>query len=138
RARLEREMAERAEINRLRRNRQVRIGAVAAAVVLLVVVTWVFIANTGKDSGSTATPTPAATTATCSWNPMVYPSASPAPSLPAGFKNVGTPPLTVPSTGFQVMSVDTNLGMVKVQMDLSKTPCSAASISYLAEKKFYD
>jgi peptidyl-prolyl cis-trans isomerase B (cyclophilin B) len=130
-------MVERAEAHRVRRNRQVRIGAVSAAVLLLVVVTWVFIANRGS-SPTTATPAAAATSAPCSWNPLVDPSASPAPTLPAGFKNVGTPPAMVPSTGYQVMTVDTNLGPVKVQMDLAKTPCTAASISYLAGKKFYD
>jgi peptidyl-prolyl cis-trans isomerase B (cyclophilin B) len=136
RAKLEREMAERAEAQRLRRNRQVRIGAVFGAVLLLLVVTWVFIANRG--SGTTSTPTAAPTSTSCSWNPIVDPSASPAPSLPPGFKNVGTPPVVVPTSGYQVMTVDTNLGTVKVQMDLSKTPCTAASISYLASKKFYD
>jgi peptidyl-prolyl cis-trans isomerase B (cyclophilin B) len=129
-------MAERAEAQRIRRTRQVRIGAVSAAVLLLVVVTWVFIANQG--SGTSSTPTAAPTSGSCSWNPLVDPSATPVPTLPAGYKNVGTPPVVVPATGFQVVNIDTNLGMVKVQMDLSKTPCTAASISYLASKKFYD
>jgi peptidyl-prolyl cis-trans isomerase B (cyclophilin B) len=130
-------MAARAEASRLRRTRQTRIGAIAGAALLLVVVTWVFIANSGEGTPAAA-PAPVATSATCSWNPLVDPAASPAQTLPPGFKDVGTPPTLVPSTGFQVMTVDTNQGTVKVQMDLSKTPCSAASINHLASKKFYD
>ena len=45
---------------------------------------------------------------------------------------------TAPNTGTQVMTVDTNLGAIKVTMDLAKSPCTAASFSYLASKKFFD
>jgi peptidyl-prolyl cis-trans isomerase B (cyclophilin B) len=37
-----------------------------------------------------------------------------------------------------VLTFDTNLGQVQVEMDLSKTPCTAASMAYLASKGYYD
>ena len=39
-----------------------------------------------------------------------------------------------PASGFQVITFDTNLGKIKVEMDLSKTPCTADSIAHLAEQ----
>ena len=44
----------------------------------------------------------------------------------------------MPRSGYQVFTFETNLGVIKVESDLSKTPCTAASIAYLASKGFYD
>ena len=64
-------MVERAEAHRVRRNRQVRIGAVSAAVLLLVVVTWVFIANRGSSPGTGAVTYPRAATFVTTSRPLV-------------------------------------------------------------------
>jgi peptidyl-prolyl cis-trans isomerase B (cyclophilin B) len=36
------------------------------------------------------------------------------------------------------MTIDTNLGAIKANLDLTKVPCTAASFSYLSSKKFWD
>ncbi|GAA1818650.1 hypothetical protein GCM10009682_44180 [Luedemannella flava] len=133
-------MAERSEAARLKRRQRSQIGLVAGGVLLTVVLVWVIVANAGGDGKSTATPTAsaAAGTAACVWNPLVDPSATPKPSLPAGIKDVGTPATTVPATGTQTVTLDTNLGKIEFAMDLTKTPCTAASITHLAGKKYYD
>jgi peptidyl-prolyl cis-trans isomerase B (cyclophilin B) len=141
RAKLEREMAERAEVARLKRRQRTQIGLVAGGVLLTVALVWVIVANADGDKKSptaSATPSAQAGTASCVWNPLVDPSASPQPSLPAGIKDVGTPPTSVPATGNQTVTLDTNLGKIEFAMDLSKTPCTSASISHLVSKKFYD
>lgn len=137
-------MAERAESARVKRRQRTQIGLVAGGVLLTVALVWVIVAVAGdhdKKTGTGASATPsaqAASTAPCSWTPLVDPSASPQPKLPKGIKNVGMPPETVPAVGTQTVSIDTNLGKVAFDMDLSKTPCTSASISFLAGKKFYD
>jgi len=52
--------------------------------------------------------------------------------------DVGTPPGEVPRAGRQLMTVETNLGSVEVEMDLSAAPCTAASFSHLASAAFFD
>jgi peptidyl-prolyl cis-trans isomerase B (cyclophilin B) len=53
---------------------------------------------------------------------------------------VGTPPTKdVPLSGTRPMTVTTNQGApITVSLDLTNSPCSAASLTYLASKKFYD
>jgi peptidyl-prolyl cis-trans isomerase B (cyclophilin B) len=135
RARLEREMAARAEAVHRRRRQQLTIGAAAGGVVLILLAVWIFVG--GGDGKDSATPAPGPTSATCNWTPLVNPSMTPRPTLPPAIHEVGTPPTVVPSTGFQIMTITTNIGEVKVQMDLAKTPCTAASFTYLASKGFY-
>ena len=36
------------------------------------------------------------------------------------------------------MTIDTNLGAIKVEIGPAKAPCTAASFTYLAGKKFFD
>jgi len=138
RAKLEREMAARRDAARRKRLMQARIGAGVAGVVVLAAVVWIIVAATG-DSNPTANPSAAATS--CTWH-SDFPSPSPgeaSPSpLPEGIKDVGLPPTNPPRSGFQVLTFDTNLGQVQVEMDLSKTPCTAASMAYLASKGYYD
>jgi len=137
RAKLEREMAARRDAARRKRLMQARIGAGVAGVVVLAAVVWVIVAATG-DSNPTANPSAAAKD--CTWHsdyPSPSPGASPTP-LPEGIKDVGLPPTDPPRSGFQVLTFDTNLGQVQVEMDLSKTPCTAASMAYLASKGYYD
>lgn len=135
RARMEREMAQRADAARRKRRLQARIGAGVAGVVLIGAVIWIIAVATGGKPVAAPSPTPEPE---CIWTPIFDPSVSPAPSLPAGRKEVGQPPNKVPRSGYQVMTITTNLGVIKVEMDLSKAPCTAASLAHLAEKKFFD
>jgi len=144
-------MAARQEAARRKRLLQARVGAGVAGVVVLAAVVWIIAAATG---GSQPTANPSSGPTACEWIPQlpeattspdtVSPgtaspgAASPTPALPEGIKDVGTPPTDVPRSGFQVLTFTTNLGVIKVEMDLSKTPCTAANLSYLASKKFYD
>ncbi|MFC0528483.1 peptidylprolyl isomerase [Phytohabitans kaempferiae] len=132
RARLEREMAERAAAARKRRQWQVSIGAGVAVLVLAVGV--VLLVNVAGDDDTT---TPAADASggpvSCVWNEV------PKEERSETTKDVGVPPVTSPAnTGTKTMTVDTNFGKINVNMDLSKSPCSAESFSFLASKKFFD
>jgi peptidyl-prolyl cis-trans isomerase B (cyclophilin B) len=120
RARLQREMAERAAAAQKRRRTQAIVAASVAALVVLIGVIWLIAALGGGDSkpSANATPTPAA----CKWNslkPPVDPSASAKPSpLPSEIKDVGEPPLTgEPREGIEVMTINTNKGAIKINLD---------------------
>jgi peptidyl-prolyl cis-trans isomerase B (cyclophilin B) len=144
RARLEREMALRAETARKRRRTQTFIAAGAAAVVLVGAIVWIAIATTGDDDGD-PTVAPSADTSSaptsCDYKPLFEPnpsdSASPEPT-PSGITEVGKPDANVPRSGKQIMTIVSNLGEIQIEMDLSKTPCTAGSFAYLAGKKFFD
>ncbi len=140
RARLEREMAARAEAARRRRRLQVSIGAGVAALIVIVGTVWL-VASLGDDdkSGAGASPSASAGPLACTWNtgPSPDPAASPAPPQP-NVKDVGLPPTAPPRTGTRTMVIDTNLGTIKAKIDLSKTPCTAASFTYLASKDFFN
>ncbi|MEU4240366.1 peptidylprolyl isomerase [Actinoplanes sp. NPDC026619] len=130
RARLEKEMAERALAARKRRQRQAIIGSAIAVVVVAGVVFFIVnpFKNDDKKSTSAASTVPAGSVA-CTWTPD------------AGggkVKDVGTPPATAPNTGTATLTMATNLGNIVATLDKSKVPCTAASFSYLASKKFWD
>jgi peptidyl-prolyl cis-trans isomerase B (cyclophilin B) len=129
RAKLAREMAERAAIAKKRRQRQAIIGAGVALVLVVGGVIWLVTSLGDNGSGTT---TAASGTTTCTWN------AAPADQRTPTTKDVGTPQTTVPHVGTQMMTVDTSFGPVEVTMDLAKAPCSAASFAYLASKNFFD
>jgi peptidyl-prolyl cis-trans isomerase B (cyclophilin B) len=141
RAKLERDMAVKVEAARRKRLRNSRIGVAVAGGVVLVVIAWVVIATVG--GGGTNT-NPSATAASgCTWypsetdsRPTTGPSteASPAPTKAAA----ELPPTDPPRTGYQVITFNTNLGPIKVEMNLGKTPCTAASMANLIKQKYYD
>jgi peptidyl-prolyl cis-trans isomerase B (cyclophilin B) len=144
RARLERDRALRAEVARRRRRTRTIIAASAAAVVLVGAVVWVAVANSGDDkkkgkASPKANPSASASSSGCNYRPLVDPSASGSPEpTPSGVREVGKPAADVPRSGKQIMAVTTNQGLIKVEMDLSKVPCTAASFTHLAGTKFYD
>jgi peptidyl-prolyl cis-trans isomerase B (cyclophilin B) len=129
-------MAARRESARRRRLLQARIGAGVAGAVVLGAVVWIIVASSGGGE-----PDPTATAA----GPCVYiedypsadPSGSPVP-LPSGIKDLGRPPTEPPTSGFQVLTIETNLGKVEVEMDYSKTRCTANSMAFLANQGFYE
>jgi peptidyl-prolyl cis-trans isomerase B (cyclophilin B) len=130
RARLAKEMAERAAAAHKRRQRQAIIGAGVALVLVVGGVIWL-VTSMGGDGGRT-TAAAASGTTSCTWTQV------PAEQRTPTTKDVGTPQATVPNVGTQVMTVDTSFGPVTIDMDLAKAPCSAASFSYLASKNFWD
>ncbi|HEV7897099.1 MAG TPA: peptidylprolyl isomerase [Planosporangium sp.] len=132
-------MTLRAEAAQRRRRLQAMIGAGLAVVVVLVGVV-LLVSLTGTDKKNNKTAASASTSPTsCRWKPLVDPSTSPKPEMPAGIKEVGTPPASgEPRTGTQTMTITTNLGAIKIEMDLAKTPCTAASFTHLAGKHFFD
>jgi peptidyl-prolyl cis-trans isomerase B (cyclophilin B) len=142
RAQLEREMAERAEQRaKSRRTRTVVLAGAGTLVVLLAVV-WIIVAVGGdkkKTPVAAASASGSATPTSCHWLPLIDPRASPKPSLPLQVKDVGTPPATGEKrTGTELMTMTTNLGDIKVEMDAAHAPCATASFAYLAGKKFFD
>jgi peptidyl-prolyl cis-trans isomerase B (cyclophilin B) len=141
RARLEREMSERATSRRQRRRTQTMIAIGAGSLVVILGAVWVVVALTKDDKkkpSASASASSSASPTSCTWNPLVDPSASPAPSIPAEVKDVGKPPANEPRAGTQTMTVTTNRGVVKVEVETGKAPCAAASFTYLAGKKFFD
>jgi len=144
RARLEREMAVRAEQSRLRRRRNTTIAAGAGALIVVLAAAWVVVALTSdgdKKSQAGADPSGSATPTSCTWQPLVDPSASasPDPELAKNTKDVGKPPATGEArTGTQTMTLDTTVGTIKIEVDTAHAPCTAESFTYLASKKFFD
>src|SRR5258705_3874280 len=135
-------MAARQDAARRKRLLQARIGAGVAGVVVIAAVVWIVVASTGGGSSNPTAAGASPTPTSCTWinsvpaDPSAAPSAT--PSLPAGIKDVGKPPTDPPRSGFQVLTFTTNQGVIKVEMDLSKTPCTGASMAYLAGKGFYN
>jgi peptidyl-prolyl cis-trans isomerase B (cyclophilin B) len=131
RARLEKEMAERASAARKRRQRQAVIGTALAVVVIAGVTVWIVTALHHDDKKKATASGPAAGTVSCTWTPSNASSG-------AKIKDVGTPPTTAPNVGTETMTLNTNLGKIAATIDLTKAPCTGASFSYLAAKKFLD
>jgi peptidyl-prolyl cis-trans isomerase B (cyclophilin B) len=122
RAKMERQMARRAAKLRQRRQR-LALGIVGLVVVLGAVGTvWAL--------GGFAKSKKAPTATSCTWTD--------AGTANDQLKDVGKPPTTGhPRTGTQPMTITTNLGTISATVDLAKSPCTAASFSYLAGKSFF-
>ncbi|MEH0986286.1 peptidylprolyl isomerase [Micromonospora sp. CPCC 205556] len=132
RARLEREMAERAARARKRRQTQAIVGA--AAVLLLVVAgtAWLATSLGGDDDKQPDTAGAPAGFAQCA-----YPEV-PKEGRPAQIKDVGLPPAQQKNVGTQTMTIDTNLGPITAKIDRAAVPCTAGSFTHLASKGFFD
>ncbi|GAB1693091.1 peptidylprolyl isomerase [Krasilnikovia sp. M28-CT-15] len=130
RAKLDRQQARRA--SKLQRRRRIQAG-VGAALGLLLIVGGVAWLGGAFDSDDDADTPDAANSDVCVWMPQ---STAGNTSL----KDVGMPPTKgIPTSGTQTMTITTNQGKpIVVTMDVTTTPCSAASFSYLAGKKFFD
>jgi len=132
RARLEKEMAERAAAAHKRRQRQAIIGSAIAVVVIAGAAVWIVSAlhDDKKKTTASSSTTPAGTVA-CTWTPSDS-------STGGKIKDVGTPPKTAPNVGTELMTMNTNLGKIEATIDLTKAPCTGASFAYLSSKKFWD
>jgi peptidyl-prolyl cis-trans isomerase B (cyclophilin B) len=127
REKLERQMARRA--GRERRRRRIMAGIGAGAAVLLIVAGVAWMGGVFDRS----TPVDPAADDICAWTPQSTESNT-------DLKDVGTPPKDgIPTSGTRPMTITTDKGApIVVSLDLTNSPCSAASLTYLASKKFYD
>jgi len=131
RARLERQMADKLESARKRKQ---RIGIIAAAAGALLVAGGVVWAVTAlnKGGGTNTTPDNEPSANNCIWTPD---DVTQNPDL----KDVGAPATGLaPDKGTQTMTITTNLGVVEVEVNTAKAPCTARSMTYLAGKNFFD
>jgi peptidyl-prolyl cis-trans isomerase B (cyclophilin B) len=128
RARLEREMTERADTARKRRQRNAYVGAGLAVLLLIAGGTWLGVSVLGKDKKASTTP---AAASGCKWLPDDA-------TTNTNLKDVGTPATDVPRAGKQILTLDTNLGKIQIEMDVTGAPCTSAAMAYLATKKFFD
>jgi len=124
RARVERRMARQAQRTRRKRQAQAGVGAGLALILIVLGTTWLL----GGFSSSEANP--AASAGSCVWTEK---SAAANP----GVKQTGTPPSGELRSGFETMTITTNQGPINVLMDLSKTPCTAASFAFLGQQNFF-
>jgi peptidyl-prolyl cis-trans isomerase B (cyclophilin B) len=132
RARLEKEMAERATAARKRRQRQAIIGSALAVVVIAGAAVWIVAAlGNDDDKKSTDAAAPPPGTVACSWIPEDG-------STGSKVKDVGTPPANAPNMGTSTLTMDTNLGAITATVDLSKAPCTGEAFTFLSGKKFWD
>jgi peptidyl-prolyl cis-trans isomerase B (cyclophilin B) len=127
RAKYDRQQARRAD--RERRRRRISAGVGTTLAVLLVALGGAWI-------GGVFDPDEAADLAAaddCLWTPLGTESN---PDL----KSVGTPPTKdIPQSGTDTMTISTDKGApIVVEVDVTSSPCAAASFSYLAGKKFFD
>jgi peptidyl-prolyl cis-trans isomerase B (cyclophilin B) len=122
RAKVERQIARRAAALRRRRQIQAAIGATLAVLLVAFGVAWA--AGAFKSTPKVS--------ADCAFNTTGDASNT-------NLKDVGKPPTTgVPKSGQKPMTITTNLGAVEANIDLTKAPCTAASFTFLAGKKFFD
>ena len=126
REKLDRQLARRAAQERRRRRILAGVGAGVAVVLIAAGIAWI---------GGAFDKEPSATEAAdiCAWTPQSTTSNT-------NLKDVGTPPTKdIPTSGAETMTVTTNQGApIQVALDLTTSPCGAASLSYLAAKKFFD
>ncbi|NUS71779.1 MAG: peptidylprolyl isomerase [Corynebacteriales bacterium] len=127
RAKLERQMARRAEAAKKRRQ---IIAGIAAVVGLAVLVTGAiflvnFLDDDEKDTGKKES-----ATQDCTYFD---------PPTAENIKDVGKPPVSgFKRTGTATVTIDTNFGPIKFEMDRALAPCTANSWEYLVGKKFFD
>jgi peptidyl-prolyl cis-trans isomerase B (cyclophilin B) len=130
RARLEKEMAERAASARKRRRQQVTITSAVVAVVVVGAAVWVYTATRPDEKKPSASAQPAGTVA-CTWIPSDA-------STGAKITDVGTPPANASNVGTETLTMNTNLGAITATVDKAKAPCTAEAFTYLSSKKFWD
>ncbi|MBO4204950.1 peptidylprolyl isomerase [Micromonospora echinofusca] len=131
RARLEKEMAERAARARKRRQTQAAVAAGAALLLVIAGTVWL-VSSLGDDDKPSDTTASNNGSVLCAWNEV------PAEARTKQVKDVGLPPVQAKTSGTQTMTIDTNLGPITAKVNLADTPCTAASFTHLASKKFFD
>ena len=128
RAKLERQLARRAAAERRRRQIQAGVGAASRCVLIVAGAAW------AAGRASTREPEPTAAEDVCLWTPQD----ADGQHQPQGRRHAADH-RTCPPPGTATMTITTNQGgPITAELDLASAPCAAASIAYLAGKKFYD
>jgi peptidyl-prolyl cis-trans isomerase B (cyclophilin B) len=104
--------------------------------VILLALVLIIVAGCTKPSNTsprpTSAPAPTASAAAgkwCRWTTQ---------ALPGGpVIKTGTPPLAAPNTGHATMTIKTNRGTIVADVDLSRTPCTAAAFRYLGSSGYF-
>ena len=134
RRKLQRQLERRAQAEARRRKLLVGITVAAVVIALGVVIAVTVGLSGGSPSTPAALPSPSPsgpTTGPCKYTPVTASN----PNL----KNVGLPPDPSPTpTINRTMTFTTNLGSVVVTLDGAAAPCNVQSLSYLAQKGFYN
>ncbi|MEU1840662.1 peptidylprolyl isomerase [Micromonospora chersina] len=130
RARLEREMAERATKARKRRQTQAIVGAAAVLVLVVAGTVWLATSLGGDDKKQN-------TAGGDGFSQCVF-NEVPKEGRSKQIKDVGLPATQQANKGTQTMTIDTNLGPVTAKIDRGKVPCTAGSFTHLASKGFFD
>jgi peptidyl-prolyl cis-trans isomerase B (cyclophilin B) len=122
RAKMERQLARRAQ--KARRNRQLQAGLAVGLVAVVATVVGLFVGGVFSSK-----PKPA-TTATCVWN---------TPANAGSLTDVGRPPTSGETrTGTEPMTLTTDQGTIAISLNLAKAPCAGSSFKYLAGKNFFN
>lgn len=142
-ARQAKEAREAAE-KRKKRIRGIRNAAITAAVVIVGIVIFSFILNSGDDDNSasdttTTTPTEETTTPTTAKN-VAYPAGCTDEKPDTGDKKSydKAPEMTIDASKTYVATVDTNCGSFKMTLDADNAPQTVNSFVFLANEGFYD
>ncbi|MEU5907479.1 peptidylprolyl isomerase [Micromonospora sp. NPDC047467] len=127
RAKLDRQMARRAAATRRRRQIQAGVGVFLVLAVIVAGSAWALGAFDSEPKQT------AAAEETCIWTPQDA-------AVNTNLKDVGTPATTdLPTEGTRAMTVTTNQGApITAELNLTSSPCAAASIAHLASRSFYD
>jgi peptidyl-prolyl cis-trans isomerase B (cyclophilin B) len=125
---MERRIARQAHQTRRRRQIQAGVGASLALVLIVVGLTWLV----GGFDPEPETPPPTVATGTCTWDIKDASGSS-------IIIETGHPPTTGEArSGTETLTIKTNLGEVQATIDLGKAPCTAASLKFLSQQKYYD
>jgi peptidyl-prolyl cis-trans isomerase B (cyclophilin B) len=120
RAKMERQLARRAA--KAGRRRQLQAGIAVGVAVLVLVFGGLYFGGVFSPNK------PKATADDCLWTP----------SGTSAVAGIGTPPTSgIAKSGTDVLTIATDQGSITADIDRAKTPCTAASLSYLASKGFY-
>ncbi|WP_410814206.1 peptidylprolyl isomerase [Micromonospora sp. 067-2] len=127
REKLDRQLARRAAVTRRRRQIQAGVGAALVLVLIVAGSAWALGAFDSDPKKNTAAAD------TCLWTPQDA-------TANTNLKDVGTPDTKgLPTAGTRAMTVTTNQGApITAELNLTSSPCAAASISHLASRSFYD
>ncbi|MEU0552355.1 peptidylprolyl isomerase [Micromonospora sp. NPDC005979] len=127
RAKLDRQMARRAAATRRRRQIQAGVGAFLVLAVIVAGSAWALGAFDSDPKQN------AAAEDTCLWTPQDA-------TANTNLKDVGTPETKgLPTDGTRPMTVTTNQGApITAELNLTSSPCAAASIAHLSSRSFYD
>jgi len=127
RAKLDRQLARRAAATRRRRQIQAGVGVFLVLALVVAGSAWALGAFDSEPEQNTAT------SDTCVWTPQDA-------TANTNLKDVGMPATRdLPTEGTRAMTVTTNQGApITAELNLTGSPCAAASIAHLASRSFYD